>query len=1169
MTTRTISHYRILERLGAGGMGEVFLAEDTRLARKVALKVLSAELCGHEDRVRRFVQEARAASALNHPNIITVYDTGESEAGRYIAMEYVQGRTIRDVMKAGIALSLLASTGCQISKALAVAHAAGIIHRDIKPENVMLRDDGYVKVLDFGLARLAAGSGTESTADTALATSPGTVIGTAAYVSPEQARAETISSASDLFSLGIVLYEMATGRHPFRADSALGFLQAIVSEQVIAPSRLNPEVPESLDRLILQMLEKDSRLRPSAAVVEGVLSRLERSAGSGDSETAVLPAFASAGATTAPRGVRRFTVGRDAERSRLREAFDLSAAGRGSMICLAGEPGIGKTTVVEDFLAELRTRGMRLNIARGRCSERMAGTEAYLPFLEALEGLLRGEGSALAARLMAALAPTWYVQVAPQMSQSTAGRLNDEMLSATQQQMKRQLVALLGELSRQHPLVLFFDDLQWADLSTVDLLAYLATRLEEMRLLILITYRSSEMLLGKHPFLQVKLDLQGRGVCHEMQLGLLSTDEIERYLALEFPGHGFPREFVGLIYKKTEGSPLFMVDLLKYLRDHGAIAQRDGQWVLAQSAPEMASDLPESVRSMIERKVDQLDDEGRGILVCASVQGYQFDSAVVARSLGMDPADVEERLEVLEKTHAFVKLIREDESPNRTPTLRYSFVHGLYQNAFYSSLKPTRKASMSAAVAEAILGYCGEDKSQEVASELAYLFEVARDFRRAADYFLHAAQGAARVFANQEAVNLARRGLDALATLPETAERAQKELAMRMTLGVSLMAIKGFAAPEVEETYSRARQLCQQIGESIHLFPALWGLWTVNILRAEFQTADELSKLMMRLAEGATDGDFLMQAHFARAYAYDFFGEYREARQHYEQVLALYDPRQQRSYIFRYGVDLKATALARLCWILWVLGYPDQALRTMEECVSFARTLSHPFSQTCALLTPPQIWVELKQPENTRLLAEETIAISTEHGFPLNLAYSSVHRGWAIAKLGRVEEGIVEMQSGFETLRAIGAEMSWTGYQVSLAEILGEAARPDEALEVIADALRKADRTGEVFFEAELHRVRGELILHRALAASSHVRAAAGQAEACFQEALALARRRDARSHELRAAMSLARLWQKQGKFAQAHELLAGVYAWFTEGFETADLKQTRALLDELSLMPA
>ncbi len=290
-----LSHYRIVSKIGAGGMGEVYLATDTRLDRQVALKVLPAESTQDADRVRRFMQEAKAASALNHPNIISVYDIGESDAGRFIVMELVSGRTLREVIAADNSLETFLPLSSQMAKALSAAHAAGITHRDIKPDNIMVRDDGYVKVLDFGLARLRPATESDSEAATlAQQTTPGTVMGTVAYMSPEQARGESVSHPSDVFALGIVLYELATGRHPFKAETLVGYLHAITLQTPAPPQQWQPKLPAALNDLILRMLNKEASQRPTASEIVQALTEVENQRHSSGNEpveaqTVILP----------------------------------------------------------------------------------------------------------------------------------------------------------------------------------------------------------------------------------------------------------------------------------------------------------------------------------------------------------------------------------------------------------------------------------------------------------------------------------------------------------------------------------------------------------------------------------------------------------------------------------------------------------------------------------------------------------------------------------------------------------------------------------------------------------------------------------------------------------------------------------------------------------------
>jgi tetratricopeptide (TPR) repeat protein len=804
---RLIGNYEVIATLGHGGMGEVLHARDLRLGRSVALKFLPQASAPDRTALDRFFLEARAASALNHPNIVTIYDIGDAEGVPFIAMELIQGRTVRAVASESLSLEQLAKIGAQVAEALAVAHKAGIVHRDIKPENIMVRDDGYAKILDFGLARVLPFNSRDTAAETQAATNPGTFLGTFRYASPEQARAEPVTAATDIFSLGIVLYELSTGKHPFEADSQLATLHGILSQPCIPLSHHRIGIPSALETTIFRMLEKDPRLRPSAEEVHTALAEL---AGKSPAATEAAPIV-----VTSPRRV----VGRTKQVSELSAAFDGVGGGRGLMVCLAGEPGLGKTTLVEDFLSDLAARGVACCTARGRCSERLGDTEAYLPFLEALESLFHGGSADTVARIMKVMAPTWYVQIAPLTGEdSSRERALSDTKSASQERMKRELAAFLQEISRIQPLVIFFDDLHWADNATVDLLSYIGVKIGAMRLLLVATYRPSELLAGKHPLLQVKLDMQSHGVCREIALGFLTREDIDCYLALEFPENRFPPELSSLIHLKTEGNALFMADMVRYLRARGVIAEQQGSWMVVESLPDIQGDLPESVRSMIQRKIDSLSDADRRLLMAASVQGQEFDSGVVAKVVGLDPAEVEERLDILDRVHAFVRLVGERELPDSTLTLRCAFVHSLYQNALYSAVTVTRRISWSATVAEELLSHYG-DRSAEIAAELALLFEVARDFGRAAEYFVAAGKNASGVCANQEAIDLFERAISNAGKLRDLSRQrhvynAATQLGLvydtqtRMSESADAFRVAANAADEMNDPAAQVQAMC-------------------------------------------------------------------------------------------------------------------------------------------------------------------------------------------------------------------------------------------------------------------------------------------------------------------------------------------------------------------------
>jgi predicted ATPase len=1142
-----VTGYEIESLLGRGGMGRVYKARQVSLDRPVALKFLPQECTRDPMWLERFRREARTASALNHPHICTIYDTGEVAGRPFLSMELIEGKTLEEFVGQRRPVEELARLFGQAAKALAAAHAAGVVHRDLKPANLMVRHDGIVKVLDFGLARRLPGAKARRPGQDAKSTDPGTRVGTLLYMSPEQARAERVDTATDIFSLGLVLYELATGQHPFSADSEVEVLQAIVAHAPVPPARLNPEVPAALDAFIQAMLAKDPRLRPTALEVEAALNQLTMKAPRG---------FGGR------RGVqgRPPTVGRKEEWAALRAAYEEAAAGHGLVLCVTGEPGLGKTTLVENFLDELLTDNHSCCLAHGRCSERLAGAEGYLPFLEALDSLLHGEGGAAAAQTMKLLAPTWYVQLVPMAADDPSlVRVLADAKDASQERRKREFAAFLEEIARQSPLVVFLDDIHWADPSSVDLLTYLGHKCAEWRLLLVLTFRPSDLLRSQHPFGPVKLELQGRSVCREIALPFLSRDDFDRYVALAFAGHQFPDEFAATLHARTEGNPLFMVDLVRYLRDSGVIVQDQGRWALVRALPDLRRELPESVRGMIQRKVDQLSAADRQLLMAASVQGPEFDSVVVATLLGRDAADVEERLDVLERVHVMVRLVREQTFPDRTLTLRYGFVHVLYQNALYAALQPTRKAAWSAAAARALQKHFGE-KSGALAADLAVLFEAARKHEEAADYFLMAADNAARMFAHHEAVALARRGLALIESLPDTPDRARRELPFHVTLGIQLQVVQGYAAPAAGRSYARARALCEQLHDDSLLFLVLWGLWMFHEVRSDLAKALELGELLFALGQKSDDPAWLMQARMALMVTSLSVGNPAATREHAEEGAALYDPKRHASHKHLYGQDPKAACLSFGAVSLWLLGYPDQARQRSREAVALGEELGHPTSRALARYFDTLVRQYCRDAAAVEEGAAATTALGTEHGLSLWLANGLVMRGWALAAQGASASGIAMLRQGLADWVATGAETHRTYFLGMFAEALGWGGQIEDGQEVLAEALAMVECTGTVFHAAELHRLQGEFLLRRQATADAF-----HEAEACFRRALATAQGQKAKSLELRAATSLARLYQKLNRPADARLALAQCYDWFTEGFDTPDLREAKSLLEEVA----
>jgi predicted ATPase len=466
---------------------------------------------------------------------------------------------------------------------------------------------------------------------------------------------------------------------------------------------------------------------------------------------------------------------------------------------------------------------------------------------------------------------------------------------------------------------------------------------------------------------------------------------------------------------------------------------------------------------------------------------------------------------------------------------------------------------------------------------LAHHYTEASLLPQAIRYWQRAGERASQRSAHVEAIAHLTKGLALLMTLPETRDRARQELALQATLGPTLMVTKGFAAPEVVRAYARARELCQQGGDTAGLFPVVWGLHRFYQARAELRTAHELGTQLLSLAHRTQDAVALMEAHRALGQTLLQIGELPSALEHLEQGIALYDPQHHDSVAFRYGADPKVICLCHTALALWRLGYPDRALERSHQALTLARNLGHPFSLANAQFWAA--WVHQFRREQTAAheQAEAAITLATAQGFPLAVAFGTLIRGWALAAQGQAAAGLGHIRQSLADWRATGGELHRPYFLALLAEACGRMGASEEGLCVLDEALTIVNTTTAHQWEAELYRLKGELLQQAIGTGDVHASPTevsrpavtsagnAGQsslfieAEACFRQALDIARRQEAKALELRAAVSLARLWQQQGQRVEACELLAPIYGWFTEGFDTADLQDAKVLLDELA----
>ena len=866
-----------------------------------------------------------------------------------------------------------------------------------------------------------------------------------------------------------------------------------------------------------------------------------------------------------PTNSRTEVVGRDAALSRMQSWLEKVLSGERQIVFVAGEAGIGKSALVDAFVSSMTSDDRTIRICRGQCLERYGTNEAYLPVLDAIVGMCRERPTVV--DVLRSHAPMWLLQMPSLVSVSERELLSREVFGAARERMLRELGAALDALTSEQPLVLILEDLHWSDYSTLDLISYLANQRHAARLMLIGTYRIVELIVSGHPLKAVKQELLAKHQCEELPLEYLSQDAVAEYLSVRFPNNQFPSGLSRLIHERTEGNPLFMVNVVTYFLNEGEIFETDGHWRLNGKLEELGVGVPENIREIIEKQIARLSMEDQRLLEAASISGMNCSALAMASALGEDVVQVEARCEELARRKCFLMSCGVGEFPDGSITGRYGFIHSLYVNALYERIPAARRAKLHKDMAEQGEVIYGS-RVGEIAAELAVHFEQGRDYKRAAKYLQKAGDNAIRRFAYREAVGLARRGLGLLKRLPESAERAEQDLCLQLTLGVPLIATEGYAAPDVGIVYTRARELCQQLGERAEISEVLWGLRTFYALRSELMAAREIAEEAVELAQRSEDRGLAVRGHWMMLSTCMHLGEFAAAVENFKKGISLYDPglHVDDAYVYALNPGIAMPSLA--AWVLWFLGLPDQSLARIHEGLTLARALAEPNGLAHALCFAAVLHQLRREERMAQEYAEEATAVSREHGLAMYPILATVIRGWSLFDEERPEESIEQMREGLELLQATGTEFIRPHFLGLLADALGKAHQHEEALRMIDEAVSFTDRHRERYYQAELYRLKGELLLKQSKSRgvlSDDGPTLVAEAERCFNESIRIARQQQAKSWELRAVMSMARLYQGHGKQDHARRLLTQIYESCTEGFDTIDLREARALRDLLS----
>jgi DNA-binding winged helix-turn-helix (wHTH) protein/predicted ATPase len=866
-----------------------------------------------------------------------------------------------------------------------------------------------------------------------------------------------------------------------------------------------------------------------------------------------LRAAPAAGATT-------WLVGRDHERTALDAVLDRMLAGERQVVFLTGAPGLGKTTLVDAFLEDVAARG-NVRIAKGQCLEHYGAGEAYLPMFEALATLAQEIDPDEFVPLLRRYAPSWLAQMPKLIEEDDFLTLLRTTAGIAPERRLREMLDALDELAARAPLVLVLEDLHWSDHSTIDLLAALARRRGATRLLVVGTYRPADLISVGHPLAAVTQELLARRQCSEIALDELAATSVAAYLDERFPRNAFPAALATLLHERTDGNPLFMVHLVDEWLAAGHLVDGERSWCLTRAPDDLRDELPHTLRTLIEQHVARTAADEQQLAAAASVIGDEFAVGPLAAALQEDAVAVERRCEAL-----VVRDVLErrgvDRTPDGTLTSRYGFRHALCRNVLYERIPIGQRQQWHRRVAREIELWHASNP-EAVAAELALHFEQGRDDRSAVRYLALAAQTAILRSAHREALGYLTRALAAAASLPDGSERDRTELVLRVALGVALSATQGYAAREVEETYTRALDLCRRVGGSDEAFSTLHGLCRFYGVRADFAVAIEVGDELYRHADERQDPAMLLEASWAKGTMLVYRGELAAARRLLEQGLAIYVPREHGAHAHVYGQDPAVACHAYLSWIALVTGSPDRAIRQAEAAVALARDLAHPFTLAFALHHAALTHQQRGDGAATTRLVDELLALANQEQFPFWSTMASIAQGGQTMRDGRTDDGLAAIEQGIALHRMFGADIGSTYWLALLAETHARRGARDRALTVVDEALALVESGQERLWEAELHRLKGDVLLDAFVSEPLRApaeRAAQDAAGACFARALQIAEAQDARLWALRAATRLAALWSGQRKKKRALELLVPALDAFSEGFDAPDLLAASAL---------
>ncbi len=1079
--------YRPLDRLGAGGMGVVYRAHDAQANRPVALKLLSPHHV-YTAGARRFRREFRALSRLSHPHIVRVFDFGLDDGQAYYAMEYIAGLNLAQWrLQQGGQLTLPAwlTVARQLAEALAYIHAQGIIHRDIKPENVMIVEPSppvdhlSARLMDFGVAKLLEA--------TTHLTEPGSLLGTAAYMAPEQAQRLAVDYRADLYALGVLLYEAATGTLPFTADGPVALALQHIGRDPAPPRSLNPDLPPPVEAVILRLLAKQPQARyPSAEALLADLARVD----------GAVPAIA-----WQPKRMRADVVfqsplvGREAEMSRLGVWLREAVAGQGRLVLISGEAGVGKTRLTQEFTARARWEGMQVLAGGCHPQERMP----YQPFVEALEmyfsrlddaegRALRDEGGPLAAewlKLVPALARRPFMAEMP--PGAALGPEPEKLRLFTAVRL------LLHHAAQKTPLLLVLEDLHWAEEGTLELLSYLARNAHQEPALLGGTYRTEEarpLEAWMHRLTKAGLEAVVLPPLNEAETATL----VAGALGLIAP----PQQFARYLYQRTNGNPFFLEEVLKSLIEAGILHRRDGAWHTDLDAPRYEDTrVPSTIESVIVDRLSRLSADSRQALSWAAVIGQAFDFDVWLRVLGWD----EDPLLDVSDGLLRARVVTEE---GRTGD-RYAFSQNLIREVVYQRLSRRRLRRMHQIVGEQMEGaYAG--RLESIAAELAHHFDNAQAWDKALEYHIQAGHRARVAYANAEAISHYSRALTLLDQLtpPQPQEEGQvedefaarrfailtaresvydllgrrdaqrRDLEAMLALAEARPATQWLAEVSLrqahffrgigdyagaEESAARALSLHEEAEDLAGKVVALATLGQIHGERSQYPEALKDLEAALDLCHQIGDPAAEERVHRHLGDVYHDLCDYPQALRHYQVAEEISRQRDD-----RWGVGIVRGKMGN---VYRALGQYEQARQLYQDALDTHRRVGDRQGEAHALGNIGNIYRGVGRYPEAAHHYQQTMAICEEVGDRYAAGLTAINLGLVSAGEGDLDQGLVYLEQGLILATEIGSELLRVFALNSLSTLQRERGETERALEYALEATELARQRSLVGDEVE------------------------------------------------------------------------------------------------------